>query len=114
RLGDPQDMPPALRAQLFGLRAELSARLGDIETALIEYELCERAWEDLGRITDASEAALESVLAAASPSSAEGSARFVPSLELLNERLERGRKFLRGQENALLLLALARVAYFAG
>src|SRR5690606_19106919 len=65
------------------------------------------------RKPDAAEAALEAVLAAATPTQG-ASGRFVPSVEMLEELLERGKASLEGKETPLLLLAQARVAYFAG
>jgi serine/threonine-protein kinase PknK len=114
RLGDPARMPPALRAQSHGLRAEHLARVGDLEAALPEFERCEKAWEELGRKPDAAEAALEAVLAAAGPSSDRAEMRYVPSLELLRELLARGKRHLEGKETPLVLLAEARVAYASG
>jgi serine/threonine-protein kinase PknK len=116
QLGDPALLPSALRAQLHGLRAELSARSGKVEESLVEYTLCEESWKELGRLSDASEAALEAVLVAADvPKRAErGTGTFVPTVESLRERIERGRAYLKGEETALLALADARTAYFAG
>lgn len=114
RLGDPALMPPALRAQTHGLRAEHLARVGEIEGALLEFERCERAWEELGRKADAAEAALEAVLAAAGPFAERQGVRFVPTLEFLRNLLERGKAHLEGKESPLSLLAEARVAYVAG
>lgn len=114
RLGDAALMPPALRAQTHGLTAEHLVRVGEIEAALLEFERCERAWEELGRKPDAAEAALEAVLAAAGPSSHSAGTRFVPTLELLHDLLGRGKAYLEGKDTPLSLLAEARVAYVAG
>jgi len=115
QLGDPAELLPALRAQYYGLRAELLARSGEVETALDQYSLCENAWRELGRLSDAGEAALEAVLVAADvPKRADrSSATFIPTLDSLSARLKRGQEFF-GQESALLALAQARVAYFSG
>ncbi len=116
RVGDPRELTPALRAQWHGLKAELFAREDDIEAALREFAECRQAWESLGRRTDAAEAALEAVLVAGSyaPEGERSSSRFVPSLRLLEGLLEHGRRLLESEENALFLLATARVEYFAG
>ncbi len=113
RLGDPANLPPALRAQTHGLRAELLVRLGETEDALVEFDKCEKDWSELGRKPDAAEAALEAVLAAASPTTG-AAGRFVPTEEGLRALLSRGREHLGGKETPLLLLAEARVAYFSG
>src|SRR5690606_17150416 len=91
------------------------ARSGEVETALDQYSLCENAWRELGRLSDAGEAALEAVLVAADvPKRADrSSATFIPTLDSLSARLKRGQEFF-GQESALLALAQARVAYFSG
>ncbi len=116
RVGDPRELTPALRAQWHGLKAELFAREDDVESALREFAECRQAWESLGRRTDAAEAALEAVLVAGSyaPEGERTSSRFVPSLRLLEGLLEHGRRLLESEENALFLLATARVEYFAG
>ncbi len=113
RLGDPDRLPPALRAQTHGLNAELLSRIGETEKALEEFDRCEKAWTELGRRPDAAEAALEAVLAAASPTSG-ASGRFVPTVELLKDFLARGKSSLDGKETPLLLLAQARLSYFCG
>lgn len=117
KVGSPAELGPALCAQCHGLQAELLARQGDLEAALHEYASCRQAWEDLGRREDAAEAALEAVLVAASYSGApeSGKAQFVPSLKLLTNLLEHGRRLLGVDEvNALLVLAEARIQYFSG
>ena len=111
------ELGPALCAQCHGLQAELLARQGDLEASLHEYASCRQAWEDLGRREDAAEAALEAVLVAASYSGApeSGKAQFVPSLKLLTNLLEHGRRLLGVDEvNALLVLAEARIQYLSG
>lgn len=116
RIGDPRELTAALRAQWHGLRAELLAREDDAEASLREFAECRQAWEELGRRADAAEAALEAVLVAAAyaPEGDRASSRFVPSLRLLEGLLGHGRRLLGEEDNALLLLAQARVDYFAG
>lgn len=116
RVGAPEGLPQSLRAQLHGLRAELFARTGELERALGEFQACERAWTELGRRRDASEAALEAILATAhaSPETVRSPGSFVPSLERLEQLLARGEELLDGEETPLSRLARARVAKFAG
>lgn len=116
QLGEPRSLPAAMAAQLHGLRAELSARSGRVEEALGEFTQCETSWKEMGRLSDASEAALEAVLLAADvPKSAErNTSTYIPAVEVLQERIERGRQYLQGKETALLALAEARTAYFCG
>ncbi len=115
RVGEPTQLPPALRAQRHGLCAEIFARVGQVEEALEEYDRCVESWQGLGRVADAAEAALESVLVAAGHSE-EGTAfsAYVPSLDSLESRLSQGRELLGGKRNALLLLAEARVSHHRG
>lgn len=113
-LRNADELAPALRPQLHGLRAELLARSGDIESALIEFDACEAGWRELKRLPDAAEAVLESVLAAASPPERDASGGYVPELAQLEERLCRGRELLEGEKNALLLLAEARILHLSG
>ena len=57
-------LPPVMRAQLFGLSAELHALSGQTEAAVRDYEASAAAYEALGRGMDAAEALLEAVLVA--------------------------------------------------
>ncbi len=109
-------LPATSQAQLYGLRGELFARSGDIESALSQLELCAQAWEELGRNNDASEALLESILIAAdiSEKKERSSSDYMPSLETLQEFFDRGQRLLGGEENALLFLARARIAHWGG
>lgn len=116
QVGDPDQLPAALRAQCLGLVAELKARDEDLEAALEEYRACAQAWEALGRFADAAEALLEACVFAASAAPAEdsGPRRFVPSLAVLEGLLAEGERLLNGEPSALLLLARAQTAHFAG
>ncbi|MFO0569518.1 MAG: sigma 54-interacting transcriptional regulator [Polyangiaceae bacterium] len=58
-------LPPVMRAQLFGLQAELHALSGQTDAAVRDYEACATAYEALGRGIDAAEALLEATLVAA-------------------------------------------------
>lgn len=118
QVGDPKTLPAALAAQFHGLQAELLAREDEIEESLHEFAECRKAWEDLGRRSDAAEAALEACLVAASatiPGTGVGSAGgFVPSAKLLDGLVEHGKRLLDDQDNALLVLAQARSLDFSG
>lgn len=116
QVGDPKRLPPALAAQYRGLVAELKARDGDIDAALEHYRACAKAWEALGRDPDAAEALLEGCLVAASaePKDDARPGRFVPSLQLLEGLLAEGERLVDGEKSALLLLARAKTAHFAG
>ena len=115
RVGDQAKLPPALGAQFHGLMGELLARQGAIEDALKEFAACRQAWEDLARRPDAAEAALEAVLVAADrPKGERSKGQFVPSEKLLSNLLAHGERLLAGEENALFLLAKARVQYLTG
>jgi len=114
RLGDPDELPAALRAQSFGLRAELHARALELDRALPEFDACAEAFERLGRRRDASEALLESALLLV-PGSAEGSGArtsFVATEEQLRSRVEHGRELLDGEVTPLLRLSEARLLAF--
>jgi transcriptional regulator with GAF, ATPase, and Fis domain len=104
------DLGQAARAQLLGLRAELAARTGDAESASRLYEESARAWEAQGRVLDASEARLESIVLRAR----EGQSSV---LELTAE-LARVEAALAGagfhEHAALALLARGSVDLFAG
>ena len=60
-----QQLTATHQAQLIGLEAELAARTGETVRATQLYSRCARAYEALGRMTDAAEAELEGVLLAA-------------------------------------------------
>ena len=115
RVGSPEGLAPTLRAQMFGLRAELAVRSDDLEGALEDYQRCERAWAELGRPHDAAEAALEAVLAAAGPPDVATShhQRAGAELERLRQNVARGREYLK-RPSALLRLAEARIAFLEG
>jgi len=57
-------LPAVMRAQLFGLQAELHGLSGQPEAAVRDYEACAAAYEALGRGTDVAEALLEAVMVA--------------------------------------------------
>ena len=57
-------LPAVMRAQLFGLHAELCALSGQTDAAVRDYEASAAAYEALGRGIDAAEALLEAVLVA--------------------------------------------------
>lgn len=57
-------LPPVMRAQLYGLQAELHALSGQTVESVRDYEACAAAYEALGRGIDAAEALLEAVLVA--------------------------------------------------
>ena len=101
-------LPPVMRAQLAGLGAELSGRLGHIEQAAREYEACAAAYDALGRSVDSSEVRLEGVLVAARG--------LDPDVVALRRQLERAREDLgsAAAHRSLLLLATAVVASLAG
>ncbi|HQY63628.1 MAG TPA: GAF domain-containing protein, partial [Polyangiaceae bacterium] len=65
---DKEDLPPAARAQLLGLHADLAQRepgeSPDRERARELYEACAAAYDALGRPHDAAEARLEGLLVA--------------------------------------------------
>ena len=50
--------------RLAGLEAELDLRQGNLESAVLRFEVCAQAYEALGRSVDAAEARLEGILAA--------------------------------------------------
>jgi len=56
------DLPPAARAQLLGLDADLAQKTGELGVARDRYAACANAYEALGRPLDAVEARLESFL----------------------------------------------------
>ncbi len=114
QVGSALDLPPALAAQWHGLRAELLAREDEIEEALREFAACRLAWEDLGRRSDAAEAALEACLVAASTRSTATGSGFVASPRLLQDLLDHGSRLLGDEENALYALAEARTLDFCG
>ncbi len=58
------ELLPMQRAQLLGLRAELTARNGTANVAADLYEASASVYESLGRVVDAAEARLEGVLMA--------------------------------------------------
>ncbi len=102
-----RELPPMMRAQLSGLRAELAVKEERLEEAVSEYEACADAYEALGRGVDAAEARLEGVLAAVRLPQADAAE--------LSRRIERARSEI-GEAPAhrpLLLLATARVAALA-
>ncbi len=101
-------LPPVMRAQLAGLTAELSGRLGHIDQAAREYEACAAAYDSLGRSVDSAEARLEGVVVAARA--------LGPDLIALRRQLERARGDLGSTpaHRPLLALATALVAALAG
>jgi serine/threonine-protein kinase PknK len=102
-LAQESQMPPMMRAQLSGLRAELAVKDGKPELAVQEFEASAAAYEALGRGVDAAEARLEGVLAAVRLPQ--------PDLAELRRRIEKARNEI-GEVPAhrpLLLLASARV-----
>lgn len=117
RVGDALALPPALQAQLSGLRAELHVRDGDFAGALREFDACADAFEKLGRPRDASEALLEAVIAL-SPQEARNDRSavdsFVASEQMLSSRVQRGIQLLEGTVTPLVRLAEARLASFRG
>jgi len=102
------DLPPAVSAQLLGLRAELYAKQGQLDRAVELLDQRAEADEALGQRVDAAEAWLEAVL-----TSARGPA---PDLAALRKRLARARTALAdgSAHQALALLAMGRVAELAG
>lgn len=117
RVGDPEDLAPALKAQLLGLRAELRARHDEVEAALPDYDACGRAFETIGRKREASEPYLEAVLLLwqhkVDPTNSTRGV-FVPTVEQLRHLLERGRALLESEETPLLILAEAAFLDFQG
>jgi serine/threonine-protein kinase PknK len=111
QMGDPMALPASFGAQLRGLWADLHARSGDVEQALVEYEACSRGWAGLGRGKDAAEALLEKVLLAAGRAV---DTTAWSSFEVLNSDVERAREALDDAPTALLKLAEARVAALGG
>jgi len=101
-------LPPEMRAQLSGLRAELHARKGELDVSVRHYEACAAGFEALGRSADAAEARLEGLLAAVR----------LPHAKLaeLTETLERAREGLGDlrSHRPLSLLAEARILHAAG
>ena len=116
QVGDPTALTAALAAQWHGLRAEVLARENELEAALKEFAACRQAWEELGRRSDAAEAALEACLVAASAVQLGDRVgqSFVPSAKLLSSLIEHGRRLLGSEDNALLALAEARALEFSG
>lgn len=120
RLGDPEELSPAIGAQVHGLRADLNARSGQIEAALAEYDACAEGFRALGRGREAAEALLEKILVATATeptSDAAGAASLAEgppiSLVTLGNDLEAARRLSEGP-TALLRLAEARVAALTG
>ena len=58
------ELPPAARAQLLGLDADLAQKTGELAIAREKYVACAKAYEALGRPLDAAEARLEALLLA--------------------------------------------------
>jgi transcriptional regulator with GAF, ATPase, and Fis domain/tetratricopeptide (TPR) repeat protein len=102
------ELPPVMRAQLFGLGAELAALSGQLDTAVEGYEACAAGYEALGRRSDAAEALLEAVIVAARALS--------PDLGALRGLFERAEKELDEStaHRPLLKLASGRIALIAG
>lgn len=105
---DEAALTAVAKAQLSGLRAELTERTGRTADAVALYDACEEAWCALGRKREAAEAALEGVLAGVRARSVERS--------LLRKRLERARELLGDEKThrALLRLAEARLLLLQG
>jgi transcriptional regulator with GAF, ATPase, and Fis domain/tetratricopeptide (TPR) repeat protein/predicted Ser/Thr protein kinase len=101
-------LPPVMRAQLFGLQAELGQLSGQPEAAVRAYDSCAAAYEALGRGVDAAEARLESVLLASRMDS--------PDLGELRRQLARAEQELGDApaHRALYKLAAARIEWIAG
>lgn len=105
---DEDALTAVAKAQLSGLRAELTERTGRTAEAVVLYGACEEAWSSLGRKREAAEAALEGVLVGVRADTVERS--------LLQRRLERARELLADEPNhrALLRLAEARLLLAQG
>lgn len=58
------ELPPAARAQLLGLDADLAQKTGELGFAREKYAACSNAYAALGRSLDAAEARLEALLLA--------------------------------------------------
>jgi transcriptional regulator with GAF, ATPase, and Fis domain/serine/threonine protein kinase len=105
---DRDSLQPAQDAQRLGLEAELALRLGQPSEADSLFEQSALAYQALGRELDATEAALESILAAARAET--------PDLTQLRARIEAVRANLDNSSahQALFHLAEGRVALAAG
>jgi serine/threonine-protein kinase PknK len=103
-----RELPPAMCAQLLGLRAELFAKQGQLDRAVELFDRRAEADEALSHCVDAAEAWLEAVLTASR----------APTHDLagLRKRVSRAQAALKDApaHKALLLLASARVAELAG
>ena len=66
------ELPPAARAQLLGLDADLAQKTGELSIAREKYEACAAAYEALGRTLDAVEARLEALLLSSKEPNADG------------------------------------------
>ncbi|MBN2196687.1 MAG: sigma 54-interacting transcriptional regulator [Polyangiaceae bacterium] len=99
------ELAPFVQAQIIGQKAELAARNGEVERALLLYEQCADAYAALGRGIDAAEASLEGVLV--------GSRAGCPDVTDLRQKLEQAQIVLgdRPVHRPLALLAAARVAW---
>ncbi len=102
-----EQLPPVVVAQLLGLRADLDARIGQVDDSASAYESCAEAYEELGRHHDAAEARLEGILAAARGRT--------PNLGKLRRSLTRSREQLGENpvHKPLLCLATGRLAWLA-
>ncbi|HEV8549866.1 MAG TPA: sigma 54-interacting transcriptional regulator, partial [Polyangiaceae bacterium] len=103
-----RELPPAMCAQLLGLRAELFAKQGQLERAVELFDRRAEADEALGHGVDAAEAWLEAVLTSARTPTRD--------LAALRKRVTRAEAALADApaHKALHLLAGARVAELAG
>ena len=103
-----RELPPAMCAQLLGLRAELFAKQGQLERAVELFDRRAEADEALGHGVDAAEAWLEAVLTSARTATRD--------LAALRKRVTQAKAVLADAtaHRALLLLAGARVAELAG
>jgi transcriptional regulator with GAF, ATPase, and Fis domain len=103
-----EELTASLRAQLFGLQAELYTQTGEVHRAIGAYRACAEAYETIGSGADGAEARLEMVLvAAAAPE---------PDIEALGREVARAKSQLGDAvvHRALVLLASARVALALG
>jgi transcriptional regulator with GAF, ATPase, and Fis domain len=103
-----RELPPAMCAQLLGLRAELFAKQGQLERAVELFDRRAEADEALGHGVDAAEAWLEAVLTSARTATRD--------LAALRKRLAQAKSALADApaHRALLLQAGGRVAELAG
>ncbi len=81
------DLPPAARAQLLGLDADLAQKTGELTVARDRYAACANAYDALGRPLDAAEARLESFLLSSKEPNADARA-LLGEVDALRERMD--------------------------